>query len=173
MEEKRPTVPVERIEQSILLIRGQKVMLDVDLAGLYGVSVKRLNEQVKRNRERFPSDFMFQLTEQEVTDLRSQFATLKRGRGQHRKYLPYAFMEQGVAMLSSVLNSKRAIQVNIAIMRAFIRLRQILASHKELARRLDELEKKYDAQFKSVFEAIRQLMTPPEPPRRRIGFHRG
>ena len=167
---KEPVVPVERIERSIFLIRGQKVMLDVDLARLYGVSVKRLNEQVKRNRERFPSDFAFQLTEQEVANLRSQIATLKHGRGQHRKYLPHVFTEQGVAMLSSVLNSKRAIQVNIEIMRAFIRLRQILASHKELARRLDELEQKYDTQFKSVFDAIRQLMTPPPAPRRRIGF---
>ena len=117
---KESVVPVERIEKSILLIRGQKVILDTDLAVLYGVSVKRLNEQVKRNRERFPSDFIFQLTEQEVSDLRSQFATLKRGRGQHRKYLPHVFTEQGVAMLSGVLNSKRAIRVNIEIMRALI-----------------------------------------------------
>lgn len=136
---------------------------------LYGVSVGRLNEAVKRNRERFPKDFMLQLTAEEVENLRSQFAISNVGRG-GRRYLPFAFTEQGVAMLSGVLHSKRAIQVNIEIMRAFIRLRQILASHKELARRLTELEKKYDAQFKSVFDAIRQLMMPPEPTRRRIGF---
>ena len=128
---------------------------------------------VKRNLERFPEDFMFQLSKEEVDFLRSQIVTLKRGRGQHSKYLPYAFTEQGVAMLSSVLHSPRAIQVNIEIMRTFVRLRQMLASHADLARKLDALEKKYDAQFKSVFEAIRQLMAPPEPKRRPIGFRRG
>jgi hypothetical protein len=164
-------IPVERIERSILLIRGHKVMLDSDLAELYGVTTKRLNEQVRRNLSRFPEDFMFQLTELETHLLRSQFATSKEGRG-GRRYLPYAFTEQGVAMLSSVLNSERAIKVNIEIMRAFVRLRQILASNKELAKRLDELEKKYDAQFKIVFDAIRKLMTPPEAqtPKKRIGF---
>ena len=167
---KELVVPIERIERSILLIRGQKVMLDSDLAGLYGVPTKVLIQAVKRNIRRFPSDFMFQLTRQEVAHLRSQIVTSNIGRG-GRRYLPYAFMEQGVAMLSSVLNSERAIQANIAIMRTFIRLRQILSSHKELAKRLDELEKKYDAQFKSVFDAIRQLMTPSEPKHRRIGFH--
>jgi hypothetical protein len=163
----------ERIERSILLIRGHKVMLDSDLAGLYGVTTKRLNEQVKRNLSRFPEDFMFQLTESETDLLRSQIATSKKGRG-GRRYQPYAFTEQGVAMLSSVLNSDRAIKVNIEIMRAFVRLRQILASNKDLSKRLDETEKKYDAQFKVVFEAIRQLMASPEPepepPRKRIGF---
>jgi hypothetical protein len=146
-------------------------MLDSDLAELYGVTTKRLNEQVRRNLSRFPEDFMFQLTESETHLLRSQFATSKKGRG-GRRYLPYAFTEQGVAMLSSVLNSERAIKVNIEIMRAFVRLRQILASNKELAKRLDELEKKYDVQFKIVFDAIRQLMAPQksEPPKRRIGF---
>ena len=162
-------VPPERIERSILLIRGYKVMLDSDLAGLYGVTTKRLNEQVRRNLSRFPEDFLFQLTESETHLLRSQFATSKKGRG-GRRYPPYAFTEQGVAMLSSVLNSERAIKVNIEIMRAFVRLRQILASNKELAKRLDELEKKYDAQFRVVFEAIRELMKPPETKKRPIGF---
>jgi len=153
-------VPMERIEQCILLIRGQKVMLDSDLAKLYQVTTKRLNEQVRRNLKRFPDDFMFQLNYQEVALLRSQIATLKDGRGEHRKYLPYVFTEQGVAMLSSVLNSERAIQVNVEIMRAFVRLRQILSTHKDLARKLSELESKYDEQFKVVFEAIRRLMLP-------------
>lgn len=166
-------IPVERIEGSILLIRGHKVMLDAALAELYGVSPKRLNEAVHRNIKRFPADFMFQLTWEETDSLRSQFATLKRGRGQHRKYLAYAFTEQGVAMLSSVLNSNRAIEVNIEIMRAFVRLRQILSSHKELARKVEELERKigaHDEQIQAVFKAIRQLMTPPEPKERKIGF---
>ena len=145
-------------------------MLDADLAELYGVSVKRLNEQVRRNIKRFPVDFMFQLTREEHDSLRSQIATLKGRRGEHRKYLPYVFTEQGVAMLSGILNSERAIRVNIEIMRAFVRLRQILASNAQLARKLDALEKKYDAQFKLVFDVIRQLMTPPEPNRRKIGF---
>lgn len=163
-------IPLERIERLILLIGGHKVLLDADLAALYGVTTKRLNEQVRRNSGRFPLDFMFQLTREEYDSLRSQIATLKRGRGRHRKYLPYAFTEQGVAMLSSVLNSERAVQVNIEIMRTFVRLRQILASHKDLARKLEELEKRYDTQFRVVFDAIRQLMAPPKAKRRRIGF---
>jgi phage regulator Rha-like protein len=165
-------VPIlrEHIEQNILLIRGHRVMLDTDLAILYGVPTKRLNEQVRRNKKRFPSDFMFQLTAEEVDRLRSQFATLKAGRGQHRKYRPYAFTEQGVAMLSSVLHSERAIQVNIAIMRAFVQLREMIGSNKGLARRLNELEKKYDSQFRVVFEAIRKLMAEPDPKVKRIGF---
>jgi hypothetical protein len=163
-------VPQEIIEKRIFLIRGQKVMLDFHLAGLYGVSTKRLNEQVKRNLRRFPSDFMFQLDQEEYNTIRSHFATLNTGRGSHRKYLPYVFSEQGVAMLSSVLNSDKAIQVNIEIMRAFVRLREILATHKDLARKLEEMEKKYDAQFKIVFDAIRQLMLPPEKPKHPIGF---
>ena len=173
MVNERSLVPVDRIEKAILLIRGQKVMLDVALAALYGVETRVLVQAVKRNIERFPDDFMLQLNRQEVDSLRSQIVTLKKGRGQHSKYLPYAFTEQGVAMLSSVLRSRRAIQVNIEIMRAFIRLRQMLAGHVELAHKLDALEKKYDAQFKQVFEAIRQLMTPPEPKRRPIGFRKG
>jgi hypothetical protein len=172
MVSKQSLIPAARIEKVILLVRGQKVMLDADLAGLYGVETRVLVQAVKRNLERFPEDFMFQLNKEEADFLRSQIVTLKKGRGQHSKYLPYAFTEQGVAMLSSVLRSQRAIQVNIEIMRAFIRLRQMLASHAELARKLDALEKKYDAQFKDVFEAIRQLMAPPEQKRRAIGFRK-
>lgn len=164
---------VEKVERRIFLIRGHKVMLDSDLAELYGVGAKVLNRAVKRNRARFPEDFMFQLNAEEYRSLRYQFGTLK-GRGKHRKYLPHAFTEQGVAMLSGVLNSPRAVQVNIAIMRVFVRLRQLLAGHKELAEKLAELERKlegHDVQIRSLFEAIRQLMRPPESPRRRIGFH--
>jgi hypothetical protein len=159
---------IQKIEGSIYLIRGHKVMLDSDLAGLYGVSVKRLNEQIRRNVLRFPPDFMFQLTHQEISILRSQFATSRLWGG--RRYLPYAFTEQGVAMLSSVLNSPKAIQVNIQIMRTFVKLRRLMETHADLARKLENLEKKYDGQFKIVFEAIRQLMIPPETKKRRIGF---
>ena len=173
MVSKQSLIPVDRIEKAILLVRRHKVMLDADLAALYGVETRVLVQAVKRNLERFPEDFMFQLNKEEADFLTSQIVTLKRGRGQHRKYLPYVFTEQGVAMLSSVLRSPRAIHVNIEIMRAFIRLRQMLASNVELARKLDALERKYDAQFKVVFEAIRQLMTPPEPKRRPIGFRKG
>jgi len=170
MASKQSLVPVERIEKAILLIRGQKVMLDVDLAVLYGVSTSNLNKAVSRNIERFPSDFMFQLTREEFDNLKFHFGTSSWG---GTRKMPRAFSEQGVAMLSSVLRSPRAIHVNIEIMRAFIRLRQMLASHTELARKLDALERKYDAQFKVVFEAIRQLMAPPEPKRRPIGFRKG
>jgi hypothetical protein len=164
-------IPAERIEQAILLICGHKVMLDRDLVALYGVPTKRLNEQVWRNRERFPAGFLLQLTRAEYGRLRSQFATLKTGRGQHRKYLPYAFTEHGALMAAIVLNSQVAVQVSIHIVRAFVRLCQLLATHAQLARRLDELEWKYDAQFKVVFDAIRKFMAP-EPPvtKRRIGF---
>ena len=171
MVNKKSLISVDRIEKAILLIRGQKVMLDADLAELYGVETKVLVQAVKRNLDRFPEDFMFQLSQEEFAILRSQIVTSSDWGG--RRYRPYAFTEQGVAMLSSVLRSRRAIQVNIEIMRAFIRLRQMLASHVELARKLDALEKKYDAQFKQVFEAIRQLMAPPEPKRRPIGFRKG
>jgi phage regulator Rha-like protein len=164
-------LPAEQIERSILLIRGQKVMLDIDLASLYGVETGALVRAVKRNRDRFPTDFMFQLTKEEFDSLRCQIGTSKTaGRG-GRRYPPYAFTEQGVAMLSGVLRSKRAVQVNIAIMRAFVRLREILATHKDLARKLEAMERKYDEQFRGVFEAIRQLMEPPEPKTGRIGFH--
>jgi hypothetical protein len=163
-------IPVERIERSILLIRGHKVMLSTDLAELYGVEPRILVQAVKRNINRFPGDFMFQLSKEEFSNLKSQIVISSWGG--LRRAAPYAFTEQGVAMLSSVLRSKRAIQVNIEIMRAFVRLRRMLASHADLARKLDSLEKKYDAQFKIVFDAIRQLMTPPEPepPKKRIGF---
>ena len=165
-------IPAERIERSILLIRGQKVMLDEDLAGLYRVETKSLVRAVKRNIDRFPADFMFRLSTEEFERLRCQIGTSKTegGRG-GRRYAPYAFTEQGVAMLSSVLRSTRAVAVNVEIMRAFVRLRQMLASHADLARKLDAMERKYDSQFKAVFDAIRQLMSPPETkPRRRIGF---
>ena len=164
-------IPEEVIEQKIFMIRGHKVMLDRDLAQLYGVSVKRLNEQVKRNIKRFPGDFMFLLTKQEVVNLRSQFATSSWG---GLRYLPYVFTEQGVAMLSSVLNSEKAVQVNIAIMRAFVKLRQILSMNKELAHKLAELERKiekHDVDIQAIFEAIRQLMAPPPiKPKPQIGF---
>ena len=170
----RAVIPIERITQAILLIRGQKVMLDEALAALYEVEVKVLKQAVRRNSERFPADFMFQLTAEEAARLRSQIVTLETGRGKYSKYLPYAFTEQGVAMLSSVLRSKRAVRVNIEIVRAFVQLRQMLSSHADLARKLAVLEKKYDAQFKVVFDAIRELTAPPEPSkRRRIGFVSG
>ncbi len=157
------------IEMRILLLRGHRVMLDTHLAELYAVETRELNKAVKRNLERFPEDFMFQLTYQEVRNLKFQFGTSSWG---GTRKLPRAFTEQGVAMLSSVLRSQRAVQVNIEIMRAFVRLREMIGSSKELAKRLDELEKKYDSKFKVVFDAIRQLMAPHEPPRPRIGFRR-
>lgn len=172
MSNDQPLVPLTRIESIILAIRGQRVLLDRDLASLYEVETKVLIQAVKRNIERFPEDFMFQLNKDESESLRSQFVTLETGRGQHRKYLADAFTEQGVAMLSSVLRSPRAVQVNIEIMRTFIRLRQLLSSNGELARRLDLLEKKYDARFKVVFEAIRRLMTPPATNKRPLGFQK-
>jgi len=150
------------------MIRGQKVMLDRDLAELYGVQTRVLKQAVRRNIRRFPGDFMFELAKEENDSLRSQNVTLKRG--QHSKYLSFAFTEQGVAMLSSVLNSDRAIDVNIEIMRAFVRLRQMLGAHKDLRRKLAELEKKYDDQFKIVFEAIAELMAPPKETPKKIGF---
>jgi len=162
-------IPAERIERSILLIRGEKVMLDTDLAELYGVETKRLNEQVRRNPERFPPDFMFRLTVGEWKSLRSQNATLKPGA--HRKYLPYVFTEHGALMLANVLNSERAAQTSVQVVRAFVRLRQLLSSNAELARKLESLEKKYDTQFKLVFDAIRELMAPPAGPKREMGFH--
>jgi len=147
-------------------------MLDADLANLYGVPTKVLNQAVKRNRVRFPEDFMFELSGEEYADSRSQFVTLDRGRGQHRKYRPFAFTEQGIAMLSSVLRSSRAIHVNIEIMRAFVRLRGMIATHHALGEQLNALERKYDVRFKVVFDAIRALMEPAVTrPKRRIGFH--
>ena len=161
-------VPNERIERRIYLIRGQKVMLSPDPADLYGVPARQLNQAVSRNCERFPPDFMFQLNKQESNNLKSQFVTSSWGGA--RRAAPYAFTEQGVAMLSSVLRSERAIQVNIAIMRAFVKLREILALHRDLARRLKKMEKEYDARFKVIFDALRQLMRPPQKPRNGIGF---
>jgi hypothetical protein len=159
----------EDVSRRILTIRGHRVMLDADLASLYDIPTKAFNQAIQRNMDRFPEDFMFQLTEEEFAGLRSQFVTSKKGRG-GRRYFPYVFTEQGVAMLSGVLNSHRAVQVNIAIMRAFVRMRETMASHRELAQRLNAIEKTYDARFRVVFNAIRALMEPPKTPRRRIGF---
>ena len=164
------TLLTERVERRILLIRGHKVMLDSDLAELYGVRTKELNKAASRNLERFPEGFMFRLTVEEYGNLRFQIGTSSLQHG-GRRYLPLAFTEQGVAMLSSVLRSRRAIQVNIAIMKTFVKLREMLASHRDLALKLEALERRYDGQFKKVFEAIQRLMTLPNPPRRRIGFH--
>jgi len=161
-------VPIEVIEKKILLIGGQKVMLDSDLAALYRVTTKRLNEQVRRNLKRFPADFMYQLSREEFESLRSHFATTSSWGG--RRTLPYVFTEQGIAMLSSVLNSDRAIEVNIQIMRAFVKLREMIATHKDLSRKLAELEKKYDGQFQIVFEGIRQIIGVEDKPKRKIGF---
>jgi len=173
MDTNASLIPTHRITQAILMLRGEKVLLDQDLAGLYGVPTKRLNESVRRNGSRFPEDFMFQLNE-EWAVLRSQSATSSSGSWGGRRTPPYAFTENGVAMLSSVLNSEAAIQVNIAIMRAFTDLRRMLASHRDLARKLADLEGKYDSQFKMVFEAIRQLMSPNNSTRKRpIGFRKG
>jgi len=162
-------LPQERIDQAILMIRGRRVMLDSDLAALYGVETRALVQAVQRNLGRFPADFMFRLTKQEFDDLRSQHVISNAGSG-GRRYPPYAFTERGVAMLSSVLRSERAVQVYIEIMRAFVRLREMLASNHELARRLDELEQRYDTQFKAVFDAIHQLMAPPVRATRRLSF---
>ena len=162
-------IPVERIEQAIYLLRGQKVMLDRDLAVLYGVETRVLKQAVRRNVDRFPTDFMFVLSGDELSNWRSQFVTSNSDR-MGLRHAPMAFTEQGVAMLSSVLNSDRAIGVNIAIMRTFVKLRQMFDSHAKLAQKLAELEAKYDGQFRVVFEALNELMAPPEPKRRPIGF---
>lgn len=172
MNDKPSLIQPEQIEQVILLIRGQRVMLDRDLAALYGVETKNLNKAVRRNLDRFPSDFMFQLTAEEAESSRFQIGTLKRG--QNIKYLPHVFTQEGVAMLSSVLRSPRAVQVNITIMRVFVRLRETLALHKELARKLAELERKiegHDAGIRTLFDAISELAAPPAKPHREIGFH--
>jgi len=162
-------VPIESIVSKIIFLRGEKVLLDRDLAELYGVETKVLKQAVRRNIKRFPSDFMFELSKEEFEDWRSQFVTSNSDK-MGLRYKPMSFTEQGVAMLSSVLKSERAIKVNIAVIRAFVRLRQMLASNAELARKLEEMEKKYDEQFKVVFDAIRALMTPPETKKRKIGF---
>jgi phage regulator Rha-like protein len=174
MTDYKSIIPVERIENSILLIRGKKVMLDADLATLYGVSTKRLNEQVKRNRDRFPVDFMFQLTENEKAEVVANCDHLKRLK--FSPNLPYAFTEHGAIMLATVLNSPVAVQASIQVVRAFVKLRQILATNKDLAHKLEQLERKiekHDEEIKAIFNAIRQLMTPPEKPKRKIGFKRG
>jgi ORF6N domain len=170
-ETRESLIPFERIEKRIFFLRGNKVMLSMDLAELYEVEPRVLVQAVKRNRDRFPEDFMFQLSRKEFEDLKSQIVISSWGG--LRRAAPYAFTEQGVAMLSSVLRSKRAVRVNVEIMRAFVRLRQILTTHEDLARKLEALEKKYDAQFKVVFDAIRELMAPPPVKRRQIGFQTG
>jgi len=170
MKSTRSVIPKERIEQRIYFLHGDKVMLSMDLASLYRVAPRALIQALKRNIDRFPSDFMSQLTPEEFQILKSQIVTSSWGG--LRRAIPYAFTEQGVAMLSSVLRSRRAVRVNIEIMRAFVRLRQMLATNEDLSRKLDLLEKKYDAQFKVVFDAIRELMRPPEPRQRPIGFGR-
>ncbi len=165
-------IPVETIVQKIYLFRDFKVMFDSDLAELYGVELKRLNEQVKRNINRFPPDFMFQLDTDKYKSLRSHFATLETGRGKHRKYMPYVFTEHGILMLSSVLNSERAIQVNIQIMRTFSKLRNMLSTHEELKKKIESMENKYDSQFRIVFDVIKELITEELKPKRKIGFER-
>jgi len=166
----KPIIAAGIIERKIYLIRSQKVMLDRDLAELYAVETFNLNKAVKRNIDRFPPDFMFQITKDEAECLIFQLGISKNsGRG-GRRYLPYAFTEQGIAMLSTVLKSKRAVHVNITIMRAFVKLREIIAAHKDLAKKLEELEKKYDSQFRVVFDAIRALVAEPEPKEKKIGF---
>ena len=166
----REIIPRETIERRIFLIRGEKVMLDSDLAKLYGVSTGRLNEQVKRNKDRCPADFMFRLTKQEAGLLKSHFAISKGGRGGRRRSRPMAFSEQGVAMLSSVLRSKRAVQINIEIVRTFVQLRHLLSSNANLRRKIEQMGSEYDAQFAIVFDELRRLKTPPRRKKRPIGF---
>ncbi len=172
MATERPVVSLQRVAMCIHEMRGQRVIVDADLAKIYGVPTKRLNEAVRRNTERFPVDFMFQLTEVEADAwhrLRSQFATLKRG--QHLKYLPYAFTEHGAIMAATVLNSPQAVQMSLFVVRAFVKMRETLSSHRDLVRKLEELEKRYDTRFRVVFVALRQLMREPVSPRKPIGFH--
>ena len=163
-------VPAALISQKIFFVRGTRVMFDTDLARLYGVATKNLNKAVKRNAKRFPADFMFQLSTKDLQSLRFQSGTSKQGRG-GRRYAPYAFTEQGVAMLSSVLRSSRAVQVNVAIMRTFVRLREMLTTHEELRRKIDAMEKRYDARFQPIFDTIRQMLETPIPGKKQIGFH--
>jgi hypothetical protein len=166
-------VVVDQISRSILILRGQRVILDGELAAIYGSTTKRLNEQIKRNRDRFPEDFMFQLTAEEAERSRSQIATLKSGRGQNIKYRPYAFTEHGAIQAANVLNSHRAIAMGVYVVRAFVQLRELLASNKTLAQKLNEFEhklKNHDEAITAILSAIRELMNPPEPKRRPIGF---
>lgn len=161
-------IPQEAIQNKILFLRGKRVMLDYDLATLYEVPTKVLNQAVRRNKTRFPDDFMFQLTKEEAKSLRSQFVTLQEN--QHFKYMPYAFTEHGILMLSSVLNSERAVQVNIQIMRTFTKMREMLMNYEEIKQKIEDMEEKYNYQFKVVFEAIRQSLEPPKKPEKKIGF---
>jgi len=173
MEGRTSIAPIERIGQRILLIRGHRVILDADLASLYGVATKRLNEQVRRNAERFPEDFMFQLTEEDAEALRSQIATSNTGWG-GRRYRPYVFTEHGAIMAANVLNSSRAVLASVLVVRAFVQLRQVLATHRELAQKLAKLERRvgaHDEAIQELMTAIRQLMEPPQPKRSQIGFH--
>jgi hypothetical protein len=166
-------VPTEEITRAILVLRGHRVLLDSELASLYGATTKRFNEQVRRNRKRFPADFMFELTAEESRSLRSQFATLKTGRGQHRKYLPYVFTEHGAIMAATILDSPRAVEISVYVVRAFVQLREMVASKTALARKLNELDgklKNHDEAITAILSAIRELMNPPPPKRRGIGF---
>ena len=182
MTENELIITEESVKSKILTLRDVQVMLDSDLALLYKVDIKRLNEQVKRNKERFPVNFMFQLTDIEYNSLRSQFATLEKGRGTHRKYLPFAFTEQGVAMLSGVLNSNTAIDVNIQIIRVFTRMRKLIVEHKDLLLKLDDIEKKlmkhsnhlkkHEEEIQRVFQTIKRLLNPDHPPMKRVGYRR-
>jgi phage regulator Rha-like protein len=168
-QESKELIPQEIIEGKIFLIRGRKVIIDRDIAELYEVETRTLNQAVKRNIDRFPEDFMFQLTKEEYDSLRSHFVTLKRG--QHRKYLPYAFTQEGIAMLSGILNSQRAITVNIQIMRTFVKLREIAITYKDLSQKIEDMERKYDHQFKIVFDTLRGLLeTPKVQPKEIEGF---
>jgi hypothetical protein len=171
MTEGNSLVPAERIERAILSVRGFRVMLDSDLAEIYGVKTKVLNQAVKRNPDRFPEDFMFRLTSEETGRLRSQSVTSKTGRG-GRRYLPFVFTEHGALMLANVLNSPGAVKASVLVVRAFLRLRRLLETHEELARKVAELERKYDSQFLVLFDAVRRLMAPPAKARPRIGFRR-
>lgn len=165
---KETEIPLTVIQRLIYIIRNERIILDRDIAELYGVETSQLKRAVRRNIERFPNDFMFELNKEEYDSLRRQFGILKRG--EHSKYLPYAFTEQGVAMLSSVLRSQQAVIVNIQIMRAFVKLRKLISSHEELLQKVELMEKKYDRQFQVIFEAIKQLMKPVVKPKRKIGF---
>ena len=173
MSNPKAQVPTEEITRAILVLRGHRVLLDSELASLYGATTKRFNEQVRRNRKRFPADFMFQLTAEESSSLRSQFATLKTGRGQHRKYLPYVFTEHGEIMAATILDSPRAVEMSVYVVRDFVQLREMLASKTALVRKLNELDgklKNHDEAITAILSAIRELMNPPPPKRRGIGF---
>ena len=170
-------VTPESVERAIIVLRGRRVILDSELAALYGVTVSVFNQAVKRNMERFPADFAFQLTREEYESLRSQIVILKAGRGAHRKYLPYVFTEHGAVMAASVLNAPKAVEMSVEVVRAFVRLRQILAANRQLAARVDDLERKmnqsnaaHSKNIGTLFDAVRSLMTAPEKPKRQIGF---